>query len=174
MRNVHRRMPGRGDLGRRYLCDRSVEMHRLRHLRKRMPQRSDRSRGITRFCGTSDSPCINRCGANFFFDTPLNRRETCYGPIPATQSRRRPTTGEDSLCDKSDSDPVRGAILPTTPGWRLRPQHAVAAVCYPTVRTFDLSPHASPGSGEARLQMLSFRSASAHKRDKPTNRIPTN
>ena len=46
MRNVHRRMPGRGDLGRRYLCDRPVEVHRLRHLRRRMPQRSDRSRGV--------------------------------------------------------------------------------------------------------------------------------
>ena len=46
MRNVHRRMPGRGDLGRRYLCDRPIEVHRLRHLRRRMPQRSDRSRGV--------------------------------------------------------------------------------------------------------------------------------
>ena len=67
-----------------------------------------------------------------------------------------------------------GSRRDETRRWRPLQQHAVAAVCYPTVRAFDLSPHASPGSGEARLQMLSFRSASAHKRDKPTNRIPTN
>ena len=109
-----------------------------------------------------------------FSDTPLNRQEACYGPIPATPPRRRPTTGEGALCDKSDSGPVRGVILPTIPGWRLRLQHAVAAVCYPTVRTFDLSLYAPSDPEKLHLQMLNFRSVSAHKRDKPTNRIPTN
>ncbi len=47
MRHLHRRMPGRGDLGRRHLRDRSRQVHRLRHLRRRLPERSDRPGRIT-------------------------------------------------------------------------------------------------------------------------------
>ena len=39
-------MPRRGHLGRRYLRDRPGQVHRLRHLRRRLPERSDQARII--------------------------------------------------------------------------------------------------------------------------------
>ena len=46
MRQLHRRVPRRGYFGRRHLCDRRRQMYRLRHLRRRLPERSDQARII--------------------------------------------------------------------------------------------------------------------------------
>ena len=46
LRHMYRRMSGRGNLGRWCLCNRSWQVHRLRHLRRRLPERSDQARII--------------------------------------------------------------------------------------------------------------------------------
>ena len=46
MRHLHRRVPGRGYFGRRHLRHRRRQVHRLRHLRRRLPERSDQARII--------------------------------------------------------------------------------------------------------------------------------
>lgn len=99
MRYLHRRMPGRGDFGRRHLCNRSRQVHRLRHLRRRLPLGGDHSR-IAYNTYAQRRPDLNDRAAAFhapaaglpFSHVPTRPRSDPPGGIsrPDLHSGRRP------------------------------------------------------------------------------------
>ena len=102
-------MSCRGYLGWRYLCNRPQHLHRLRHLRRRLPQRGDHS-GITHgynmekharsimlracFLGVSVRKLFNRFSRNnnssSFFQRIASIPRNLYFPIISGKIRIRP------------------------------------------------------------------------------------
>ncbi len=97
--------PVEGHLGRRHLCDRRRQMYRLRHLRRRLPERGDRFGVTTTYHPKKTHSGIP--GAFFFF-----RRES--------HERTRKNEGRLlAACrlsvDRRGAAPGRGALLPAQP-----------------------------------------------------------
>ena len=164
MRHLHRRMPGRGDLGGRHLCNRSRQVHRLRHLRRRLPLGGDHSRISAQHEHAQRRPRLDRDAADafhalqpsvphppphlssrfrqaLFFRHP-HRRPKCHRPHAPLQPKRSIRTASQSHARLTrNPTPVKAPPAEAPPGRIALPRQPARSFAGPTrpfhfVRTY--------------------------------------